>query len=160
MAAPAGAVIWLISNITIGNASIATHLVGFLEPFGWLLGLNGIILLAYIVAIPANEIIIPTILMLTLTLGRSELAKVGVMLELEDDLIYQTLTQMGGWTTLTAVNLMLFSLLHNPCSTTIMTIWNETKSTKWTLVASLLPVALGIAVTLTTATVARLAGWI
>jgi ferrous iron transport protein B len=160
MAAPAGAVIWLISNITIGNASIATHLVGFLEPFGWLLGLNGIILLAYIVAIPANEIIIPTILMLTLNLGRSQLAQTGVMLELEDDLIYQTLTQLGGWTTLTAVNLMLFSLLHNPCSTTIMTIWNETKSAKWTLVASLLPVALGIAVTLTTATVARLAGWI
>jgi ferrous iron transport protein B len=82
------------------------------------------------------------------------------MLELEDDLIYQTLTQLGGWTTLTAVNLMLFSLLHNPCSTTIMTIWNETKSAKWTLVAALLPVALGIAVTLTTATVARLVGWV
>ncbi len=160
MAAPAGAVIWLTSNIFIGEASIAGHLVRLLEPLGWLLGLNGIILLAYIVAIPANEIIIPTILMLTLTLGRSQLARAGVMLELDDDLVYQTLTRLGGWTSLTAVNLMLFSLLHNPCSTTILTIWNETKSAKWTAIATLLPLALGVAVTFTTASLARLAGWI
>ncbi len=84
MAAPAGAVIWLTSNIFIGNASIAGHMVNLLNPLGALLGLNGIILVAYIVAIPANEIIIPTILMLTLTLGGSNMAQSGVMLQLGD----------------------------------------------------------------------------
>lgn len=159
MAAPAGAVIWLTSNIFIGDTSIAGHMVNFLNPLGLLLGLNGIILVAYIVAIPANEIVIPTILMLTLTLGvHSAGAQAGVMLELESSQIYTVLTQMGGWTLLTAVNLMLFSLLHNPCSTTILTIWNETKNLKWTTVATLLPLVLAFAVTFLTATAARLLG--
>ncbi|GAB3551215.1 ferrous iron transport protein B [Actinopolyspora lacussalsi] len=160
MAAPAGAVVWLISNVTVADASIAAHLVGVLDPLGWVLGLNGIILLAYVVAIPANEIIIPTILMLTMTLGPNLFdAQQGVMLELGTAQTHTVLTQAGGWTLLTAVNLMLFSLLHNPCSTTILTIWNETKSPKWTTVATLLPIGLGFAVTGLTATVARLAGW-
>ncbi len=159
MAAPAGAVIWLTSNITIGDASIAGHMVNLLNPLGLLLGLNGIILVAYIVAIPANEIIIPTILMLTLTLGGSQMAQAGVMLELEDAQTYTVLTQLGGWTLLTAINLMLFSLLHNPCSTTLLTIWRETRSRRWTLVSALLPLALGFTVTFTTATLARLFGW-
>ena len=159
MAAPAGAVIWLISNVTIGDASIAAHLVNLLNPLGLLIGLNGVILLAYIVAIPANEIIIPTILMLTLTLGRNIAgAQAGVMLELEDAEVYTVLTQVGGWTLLTAVNLMLFSLLHNPCSTTLLTIYGETKSLKWTAAAALLPLALGFSVTFVTATAARLLG--
>lgn len=160
MAAPAGAVIWLTSNITLGDASIAAHMVNLLNPLGLLLGLNGVILVAYIVAIPANEIIIPTILMLTLTLGGAAGADAGVMLELEDAQVYTTLTQIGGWTLLTAVNLMLFSLLHNPCSTTIFTIWKETKNLRWTLVATLLPLAMGFALTFTTATIARLFGWV
>ncbi len=160
MAAPAGAVIWLSSNIFIGDTSIAGHIVNVLNPVGLLFGLNGIILLAYIVAIPANEIIIPTILMYTLTLGRNIAgAQSGVMLELDDTQVYTVLTQVGGWTMLTAVNLMLFSLLHNPCSTTILTIWNETKNLKWTAVATLLPLTLAFAVTFVTATVARLLGW-
>lgn len=161
MAAPAGAVIWLTSNIFIGDASIAGHMVNWLNPVGLVLGLNGVILMAYIVAIPANEIIVPTILMLTLTLGRNIAgAQNGVMLELDDSQVYTVLTQVGGWTMLTAVNLMLFSLLHNPCSTTILTIWNETKNLKWTVAATLIPLALGFIVTFSTATIARLAGWI
>lgn len=159
MAAPAGAVIWLISNLTIGGTSVAGHLVALLNPIGLLLGLNGVILLAYIVAIPANEIIIPTILMLTLNLARSSMAQQGVMLELEDGQIYEVLTRHGGWTLLTAVNLMLFSLLHNPCSTTLLTIWQETRSRRWTAVAALLPLTIGFGVTLLTATIARLMGW-
>ncbi len=159
MAAPAGAVIWLASNIMIGGTSIAGHLVNFLNPLGLLLGLNGVILVAYIVAIPANEIVIPTILMLTLTLGRNIAgAQPGVMLELDDSQVYQVLTQVGGWTLLTAVNLMLFSLLHNPCSTTIITIWNETKNLKWTVTAVLLPLSLAFLVTFSTATLARWLG--
>jgi ferrous iron transport protein B len=160
MAAPAGAVIWLISNVHIGDASVAAYAVNFLNPLGLLIGLNGIVLLAYVVAIPANEIIIPTILMLTLTLGRNLFgAQNGVMLELDDAQVYTVLTQVGGWTLLTAINLMLFSLLHNPCSTTIMTIWKETKNLKWTTVATLLPLALAFGVTFFTATLARLLGW-
>jgi ferrous iron transport protein B len=159
MAAPAGAVIWMTSNIYIGDASIAGHMFNFLNPLGLWLGLNGIILVAYIVAIPANEIVIPTILMLTLTLGRNIAgAQTGVMLELDSAQVYTVLTQVGGWTMLTAVNLMLFSLMHNPCSTTILTIWNETKNRKWTLIAAVLPVAIGIVVTFSTSTIARLLG--
>ena len=160
MAAPAGAVIWLSGNIFIGDTSIAGHMVNFLDPFGLLLGLNGVILVAYIVAIPANEIIVPTILMLTLTLGGSSIAEAGVMIELDEEQTRTVLTELGGWSMLTAVNLMLFSLLHNPCSTTILTIWNETKNLRWTVVASLLPVAMGFGVTFLTASVARLMGWI
>ena len=161
MAAPAGAIIWLSSNIYIGDMSIAGHMVQWLNPLGLLIGLNGIILFAYIVAIPANEIIVPTILMLTMTLGTAAAgAQAGVMLELEDAQVYGVLTHLGGWTLLTAVNLMLFSLLHNPCSTTILTIWNETKNLKWTAVATLLPLGLGFAVTFTTATIARALGWV
>ncbi len=157
MAAPAGAVIWLISNINIGEASIATHLISFLNPFGLLIGLNGVILLAYIVAIPANEIVIPTILMLTLNLSKSGLAQTGVMSGIDDEMqIQEVLTGMGGWTLLTGINLLLFSLLHNPCSTTIWTIWQETRSLKWTTISTILPVVLGIAVCLLTATAARL----
>ncbi len=141
--------------------SIAEHLVSFLNDFGWLLGLNGVILVAYIVAIPANEIVIPTVLMLTvLTAKLSGVGEgAGVMFDLDSNNAIRDVLHAGGWTTLTAINLMLFSLLHNPCSTTILTIYNETKSRKWTTVATLLPLALGIAITLTTATIARLFGW-
>ncbi|HLM60934.1 MAG TPA: nucleoside recognition domain-containing protein [Pyrinomonadaceae bacterium] len=160
MAAPAGAIIWLISNIFIGEISVAAHIIGFLNPFGLLLGLNGVILLAYIVAIPANEIVVPTILMLTLNAAKSGLAQNGVMTELDDLQVREVLTGIGGWTILTGINLMLFSLLHNPCSTTILTIWQETKSLKWTTVATILPIVLGVAVCFLTASAARLFGLI
>jgi ferrous iron transport protein B len=161
MAAPAGAVIWLSSNIYIGDLSIAGHMITWLNPLGLLIGLNGVILFAYIVAIPANEIVVPTILMLTMTIGAKLAgAQAGVMLELDNAQVYTVLVEVGGWTLLTAVNLMLFSLLHNPCSTTILTIWNETKNLKWTAVATLLPLGLAFAVTFVTASVARLLGWV
>lgn len=145
-AAPAGAVIWLVANVQIGGTSLAQHVVRGLDPLGVLLGLNGVILLAYIVAIPANEIVIPTVLMLTVhttaTLaGRG--AGEGVMFD-ADPAAVRTLLQAGGWTMLTGVNLMLFSLLHNPCSTTIYTIYKETGSWRWTAVATALPVVLGV----------------
>jgi ferrous iron transport protein B len=144
-ALPAGAVIWLCANVRVGEASVAEHVIRFLDPVGFWLGLNGVILLAYIIAIPANEIVIPTILMLTVTVtGMTELgAGTGVMFELEDVRSLKELLARGGWTTLTAVNLMLFSLLHNPCSTTLYTIYKETGSARWTALAALLPLALG-----------------
>ena len=161
MAVPAGVVIWTMSNVTIGGQSAAEHLVSLLDGFGWLLGLNGVILVAYIVAIPANEIIIPTILMLTVLTARlSGVGEgAGVMFELESGDAIRNILHAGGWTTLTAINLMLFSLIHNPCSTTILTIYHETRSLKWTAVATILPVVLGFAVTFTLATAARLLGW-
>lgn len=147
-AAPAGAVIWLVSNIHIGDLSIAEHFITWSDPFGLLLGLNGVILLAYIIAIPANEIVIPTVLMLTVLsvklTGVGDGA--GVMFELDDANGVADVLQAGGWTMLTGLNLMLFSLLHNPCSTTIYTIYRETKSVKWTIVATVLPVIMGIVV--------------
>lgn len=157
-AAPAGAVIWLIANVHVGDASLAEWTITFLQPAGWLLGLNGVILLAYIIAIPANEIVIPTVLMLTvLATGMSGVGQgAGVMFEL--DQLGDTLNVLnaGGWTLLTAVNLMLFSLIHNPCSTTIYTIYKETGSVKWTTVATLIPVGLGIVVTFFVAQIWRL----
>lgn len=157
-AAPAGAVIWLIANVKVGDLSVAQHLVNGMNPFGLLLGLNGVILLAYIVAIPANEIVVPTILMLTvLVTGAAGMGQgAGVMFELDSDASTKALLQAGGWTVLTAVNLMLFSLLHNPCSTTIYTIYKETGSAKWTTLAALLPLVLGFLVTFLVATVWRL----
>ena len=152
-AMPAGLVIWLSANVMIGGVSVAEHLIEFLNPFGLLLGMNGVILVAYIVAIPANEIVIPTILMLTVLVsgaaGAGEGA--GVMFELESGIETLDILTAGGWTLLTGVNLMLFSLIHNPCSTTIYTIFKETASVKWTVVASLLPVLMGIVVTFFTA---------
>ncbi|MFZ1753449.1 MAG: nucleoside recognition domain-containing protein [Caldilineaceae bacterium] len=157
-AAPAGAAIWLTANIPVGNISLAEWLINGMNPFGLLLGLNGVILLAYIVAIPANEIVIPTILMLTvLTTGMVDAgAGKGVMFELDSVNATAALFSAGGWTLLTAVNLMLFSLMHNPCSTTIYTIYKETGSVKWTALASLMPVAMGFVVTFTVAQVWRL----
>ncbi|MCG8306343.1 MAG: ferrous iron transport protein B [Cytophagales bacterium] len=157
-ALPAGATIWLISNIEISGAPIAVHLIDFLDPVGWFLGLNGIILVAYIVAIPANEIVIPTILMLIVLMtgvqGYGE--GTGVIFETESIISLEAILKNGGWTLLTAVNLMLFSLIHNPCSTTIFTIYKETKSVKWTLVSSFLPIVLGILVTASIAVVWRI----
>lgn len=156
-AAPAGAVIWLISNIHFGDVTIAGWLVNGLDGFGFLLGLNGVILLAYLVAIPANEIVIPTVLMLTvLVTGIAGGEGAGVMFELDSVSDTGSILRAGGWTLLTAINLMLFSLLHNPCSTTIYTIYKETKSVKWTTVASVLPVILGFIVTFIVAQIWRI----
>jgi ferrous iron transport protein B len=157
-ALPAGAVIWLISNVSLGGLSLAEHMVSWLNPFGILIGLNGVILLAYIVAIPANEIVIPTVLMLTvLSAGMAGVGGgAGVMFELDSVSAVGDLLRAGGWTLLTGLNLMLFSLLHNPCSTTIYTIYKETGSAKWTTVATMLPVAMGLVVTFLVAQVWRL----
>ena len=159
-AMPAGAVIWLVSNIYMGDASLAAHAVSWLNPFGIFIGLNGVILLAYVVAIPANEIVIPTVLMLTVLTANVAGAGsgAGVMFELDSVDATGHLLREGGWTLLTAVNLMLFSLLHNPCSTTIYTIYRETRSTKWTTLAALLPVGMGLTVCFLVTQVWRLLG--
>lgn len=157
-ALPAGAVIWLSANIIIGDLSLAEHIINILDPIGMMMGLNGVILLAYIVAIPANEIVIPTVLMMTvLTTGIQGFgAGAGVMFELESQAGTLELLTAGGWTLLTAVNLMLLSLAHNPCSTTIYTIYKETGSWKWTAIATFIPISVGLALTTLLAQVWRL----
>jgi ferrous iron transport protein B len=159
-AAPAGLVIWLVANINIGDLSLAAHFINSTDSFAWWFGLNGVILLAYIIAIPANEIVIPTILMLTvLSVNLTGIGEgAGVMFELDSVGDTANILQAGGWTVLTGVNLMLFSLLHNPCSTTIYTIYKETKSAKWTAVATFLPLIMGFAVCFFVAQIWRLYG--
>jgi len=146
-AMPAGAIIWLVSNIPVGDASLAQWLITAFDAPAQMIGLTGVILLAYLVAIPANEIVIPTILMFTvLVTGQHGLGEgAGVMFDGDPEVIRRILLS-GGWTTLTAVCLMLFSLCHNPCSTTIYTIYKETKSWKWTTVATFLPLVFGIVI--------------
>jgi len=157
-AAPAGAVIWLISNVTFGGTSVAEHMINFLNPFGLLLGLNGVILVAYIVAIPANEIVIPTILMLTvLVTGLTGVGEgAGVMFQLNSEAATGAILRAGGWTLLTAISMMIFVLIHNPCSTTIFTTYKVTGSKRWTIVTALLPLFMGFAVTFFVAQIWRL----
>jgi ferrous iron transport protein B len=147
-AAPAGAVIWILANINWNGVSLAQHAVNFLQPLGNAIGLDGVILLAYVIAIPANEIVVPTMLMAYMG--------VGMMSDLTSyDEIRTLLVDRHGWTMLTAVNLMLFSLLHNPCATTILTIWKETRSAKWTTIGALMPLVIAFLVCFAVATVWR-----
>ncbi len=147
-ALPAGLVIWLVANVKIDGLSLAEYFITWSNPFAFVFGLNGVILLAYIIAIPANEIVIPTVLMLTVL--SSKLSGIGsgagVMFELGSVVDTANVLHAGGWTLLTGINLMLFSLLHNPCSTTILTIYKETKSLKWTIFSALMPIILGFVV--------------
>lgn len=147
-AAPVGLLIWFITHWQVGDTTLAARLVEWLDKPGAWIGLNGIILLAFIIGIPANEIIIPTVLMLIILVYGVDLQGVekGVLVDIGDTQTVRRLLQLSGWTLLTAVNFMLFSLMHNPCSTTIYTIYKETGSRKWTLVAALFPLAVGILV--------------
>jgi ferrous iron transport protein B len=137
VAAPAGGLIWILGNVSIRGTSVAAHIHEFLDPFGRFIGLDGVLVLAFIIAIPANEIVMPTALMLYMHQSR--------MVALEGSAMADVLTN-NGWTTLTAVSLMLFSLLHNPCGTTIWTIWRETRSYKWTVFGALMPLVVAVAV--------------
>ena len=150
VAVPAGAVIWLLANISVGGESLAWYCVSVLDPIGHAIGLDGVILLAYVIAIPANEIVVPTILMLYL--GNSMMTE-----EFSSVTEWRSLfVDAHGWTLLTAVNLMLFCLLHNPCATTIVTMYKETGSLKWTAVGALMPVGIAFAVTFIMAQVWRM----
>ncbi len=148
IAAPAGAITWLISNITIGDLSILTHVSNFLNPFARVIGLDGFILMAFIVGLPANEIVLPVLLMAYLSTG--SLTEFSSIQELK------TILVDNGWTYLTALNTMLFSLLHWPCSTTLLTIKKETGSLKWTIVAFVIPTVIAIVVCFITTVVYNL----
>ena len=149
-AAPAGALIWLLGNIHAGGDTLMAHLTRWLNPAAGVMGLDGVILLAFIIALPANEIVVPTMIMAYLASSR--------MLELDDMAELGRLFTANGWTLTTAACVMLFSLLHYPCATTTWTIYRETRSVKWTLWANLMPLTLAILVCTAVARTARLLG--
>ena len=136
VAAPAGLLIWIAANVDAGGVSILLRLAGFLQPLGELMGMDGVILLAFLLGFPANEIVVPCILMGYLSAG--SLTEYGSLAQLH------ALLSANGWTAVTALCVLLFTLFHFPCGTTCLTIWRETRSAKWTALAAVLPTAVGM----------------
>lgn len=150
VAAPAGLVIWLMANVSIGGTTLLTLCAGFLQPFANMIGLDGYILMAFILGLPANEIVVPIIIMSYMAAGS--------MLELDNLDALRDLLVSHGWTWLTAVCVMLFSLMHFPCGTTLWTIKKETQSTKWAVVSFLVPTVTGITLCFIVTQIVRLLG--
>jgi ferrous iron transport protein B len=150
VSAPAGLVLWIMANITIGNLSLLAHCANFLNPFANLIGFDGYIVMAFILGFPANEIVIPIIIM--------SYTATGSLVEFDSLIQLRQLLISNGWTWLTALNVMLFSLMHWPCSTTCLTIKSETQSLKWTALAFAIPTITGIIICFTVTTIVRLLG--
>ncbi|MFQ9613955.1 MAG: ferrous iron transport protein B [Clostridium butyricum] len=150
VAAPAGIIIWVMANISIGDLSILTHCANFLDPFAHYLGLDGYILMAFILGFPANEIVFPIIIMSYMATGS--------LLELGSTTELYNLLSANGWTWVTAVSVMLFCLMHWPCSTTCLTIKKETQSFKWTLISFLFPTITGMIICFVFTSTVRLLG--
>ena len=148
VAAPAGLIIWLLANVSVGGMSILSHIHTFLDPFGRLLGMDGVILLAFILGMPANEIVIPIIMMSYMATGT--LSPFENLIELKSMLV------ANGWTWVTAVSTMLFTLVHWPCTTTLLSVKKETGSFKWTVAAFAIPTILGFLICFLFASIARL----
>ena len=151
VAAPAGVLIWCLGNVTWAGESLLTHCARFLEPFARLFGLDGVILLAFLLALPANELVLPLLLMGYLSQGA--LVEVGELSALHGLLLE------NGWTWVTALCVLVFTLFHWPCSTTCWTIWRETKSLKWTALSMALPTGCGLLLCFLISSAARLLGW-
>ena len=145
-AAPAGLAIWAAANIYVGQQSLLSYGASLLDPFARLLGLDGVILIAFILGLPANEIVVP--IMVMAYMARGSIGDLNNLTEMK------TLFVNNGWTWVTAVCTMLFSLMHWPCSTTLLTIKKETKSWKWTLAALIIPVLAGMVACFLTAQIA------
>lgn len=150
VAAPAGLVIWLMANIHAGDATLLSYCAGFLDPFARVFGLDGVILLAFILGLPANEIVIPLIIMAYLSQGS--------LIELSDPAALRALLVDNGWTWVTALCVMVFSLMHWPCSTTCLTVKKESGSWKWTAAAVIIPTVCGLGMCFIIASVCRLLG--
>ena len=148
VAAPAGLVIWLMANITVGEANLLTHVSEFLDPFAKIMGLDGVILMAFILGFPANEIVIPIIIMTYLAKGT--IVGIESVSEMKDVFL------QNGWTWLTAVNTIIFSLMHWPCSTTLITIKKETGGFKWAALSAVIPTVLGITLCIIITAVAKI----
>lgn len=150
VAVPAGVITWILSNVSIGNMSILAHVASFLDPLAKLIGLDGFILMAFVLGLPANEIVLPILIMSYLSQGS--------MLEFENIESLRQILVSHGWTYLTALNTMLFSLLHWPCATTLLTIKKETGSKKWTVLSAVIPTGIAFVVCLVTTTISKIIG--
>jgi ferrous iron transport protein B len=148
VAAPAGLVIWVLANVSVGELSLLAHVAALLDPVAVWFGLDGVILLAFLLALPANEIVIPIIIM-AYSAG-------GGLIDAMHPMAIKELFVANGWTPLTAVCVLLFLLFHWPCSTTLLTVYKETKSAKWTLLAAALPTLVGLALCFLVAMAARI----
>lgn len=143
-AIPAGFIIWILANVQIDGTSMISYIAYFLDPFGKIMGLDGYILTAFIFGIPANEIVLPILLMMYM--------KSGCLIDISNNFEIGKILIENGWTALTAINVMIFTILHFPCMTTLLTIKKETKSSKWLLISFLIPTVCGIVIcTLTNA---------
>lgn len=136
VAAPAGIVIWLLANVTISNITLLNYIANFFDPFAKLIGLDGYIITGFILGLPANEIVLPIILM-------SYMSE-GILVNLEDITQIGNILIQNGWTMLTAINFMIITLLHFPCATTLLTIKKETSSLKWTFASFVIPTFLRV----------------
>ena len=145
VAIPAGIIIWIFANIHIGDVTLLTYVANLLDPLGRLIGLDGFILLAFILGFPANEIVVPILIMSYMATGK--------MIEFDELSALGELLRNNGWTYLTALNMMLFSLLHWPCTTTLLTIKKETNSLKWTALGFLIPTVIAFVVCFITTTI-------
>ncbi len=152
VAIPAGFIIWIMSNIFVGDLSILAHCASFLNPFANLIGMDGYILMAFILGFPANEIVIPILIMSYLSTGS--------MLEFDSLWELKNLLLQNGWTWVTAISVMLFTLMHWPCATTCLTIQKETQSFKWTAISFLIPTIAGFLVCFIFTSTVRLLGFI
>ena len=148
VAAPVGIIIWLFANITIGDLSILSYIANFLDPFAKFMGIDGYILTAFILGIPANEIVLPIILMSYLATGS--------LVDIENTFEIGEILKQNGWTLLTGINVMIFTLLHFPCGTTLISIKKESGSIKWSLLAFALPTICGIIICMTTTVIGNL----
>ena len=138
VAAPAGVIIWIMANIIVGHISLLSYCADFLNPLAQMVGLDGYILMAFILGFPANEIVLPIIIM-------SYMSK-GSLLQLDNLNQLSNLLIKNGWTWLTAVCFIIFTLMHRPCGTTFLTIKKETQSWKWTIVSFLVPTITGLTI--------------
>ena len=145
VAIPAGIIIWIFANIHIGDVTLLTYVANLLDPLGRVIGLDGFILLAFILGFPANEIVVPILIMSYMATGK--------MIEFDELSALGELLRNNGWTYLTALNMMLFSLLHWPCTTTLLTIKKETNSLKWTALGFLIPTVIAFVVCFITTTI-------
>lgn len=149
VAAPAGAIIWILANVSIGGTPILTYITDFLNPFAQIFGMDGVILTAFLLGLPANEIVIPLIAMMYMQTSALTEISSAQMLEL---------FTANGWTVVTAVCVIVFALMHFPCSTSLLTIKKESGSVKWAVLAAVIPTVCGLLLCAVIAGAARVIG--
>lgn len=147
VAAPAGLAIWLLANVTVGDTTLLNCITGFLDPFGRFIGMDGVIVTAFLLGLPANEIVIPLIVMTYMQQG--SLAEIAPAQMLD-------LFTANGWTPVTALCVIIFTLMHFPCSTSLLTIKKEAGGWKWAVLAFVIPTVCGVVICAVIANIARL----